>query len=204
MVLSNAYSEARRISVSIASGAPATEAELEFLREQIADSDDREAILAALACFRQIGDPANAVLIEHYLWRKDIAFAKQAIWILCWLGRALAFKAYILEAVDTGFGWDPHRNVGCSALRGAGLHLHTAKDRDFSQLLIRWQPRDDWYDPFYVRPPPGLIDFEVRQITGSAGFGMGYALGADPEKLLNDEHLFNTCVKRFIAERQDG
>ena len=204
MVLSDAYHEVRRISVSLANGAPATEGEVKFLREKVLKSADRDAILAAIMCFRQIEDPANSVFVEPNLEKRDIGFAKEAIWVLCWLGQATKFKTYILQSVDMGFVWDPRRDVGCSALRAAGWHLRTAKDRDFSQLLIRWRPRDDWNDRFYVSPPPGLHDFEVRHITGSAGFAMGYALDADPEKLLDDELLVASCVKRFIAERQDG
>ena len=92
MVLSDAYHEVRRISVSLANGAPATEGEVKFLRE-------------------------NVLLRQSSTW--------------------------------------------AARLRGAAHH-------------------------------------GVRRLCH------GIRLDVDPEKLLDDELLVASCVKRFIAERQDG
>ncbi len=48
---------------------------------------------------------------------------------------------------------------------------------------------------------PGTPRWSTRN---AAKVAAGYAMGADPYQLTEDNDLIADCVKRFAAERQDG
>lgn len=110
----------------------------------------------------------------------------------------------MLRAVDPGLPGDPTREIGRSALRGAGWHLRTHRDRDFAQPLIRWAPPENQDELLNLDPPPGMNVVDFSRLYSVAGHSMGVALGEDPDDVFEDEALYRACVKRFLVERQDG
>lgn len=204
MPRSESYIESRRLCYNISHGKILTDSELVFLTEKLKRSMEPAVLSDVFFCCRQIGDAGYIPLIEPYLWDENVDTAGMALWTLCWLGQAERLKSYILEAADTGFDWDPRREVGHDAFAGAGLYLKTHRDKDFAQLLIRWTPPEDEDDLFDRSPPPGMRRVDLSSFLRSAGKAMGVAVGADPKALIEDAALYSACVKRFLAERQDG
>lgn len=196
-------SELRRMSAQLVKAIPFTREQMDFLRAQTEADLTPNTIGNLLTCFRQIGDPANVLLIEHYLGRKDPSVAGEALWVLCWLGQAERLKPYILEAVEPGFSWDGKRDVASDALMSAGHHLRTHRDRDLAQLILRWATREE-DDMFYLSPPAGQHRVYLEFNGDAAQTAAGIAVGADPAALVDDHALREASLKRFIAERQDG
>ncbi len=204
MSRSEAALKARRLAEKHAAGEALTGDDWAFLEGQLKSSADPDELGSLLYLCRALGDPSRVPLVEPHLQSKDPGIASDALWALCWLGEAARFKPYMREAVDPGFAWDPTRKVGRRALAGAGLHLRTHRDREFAQLLIRWTPPEDQDELLDRTPPPGMSKYDLRWLFFEAGKAMGVAVGADPGVLIEDDELSAACVKRFLAERQDG
>lgn len=203
MTVQKRENRAFTISDKIANKEPIDDAEINFLIRETESKGYPNIARVVVMCLRELGNPLYAQHITPLLYEGNIELASVSIKALCKLGQGENNKAYMFRAVDVGLDWDPEREVGHGALWAAGMHLKNHRDRDLAQLLIRWAPRD-YNDPFYRNPPPGLPDWRVRSLSNAAGYGMGLALGADPEDLVYDDDLIIDCSKRFIAERQDG
>jgi hypothetical protein len=195
------HRKAREVCTILDKRTQITPEQMTFLRAHINTDLPPRTISTLLSCFKLIGDQANAPLIEPYLHQQQTFLASGALWTLCWLGLAERYKSYIIEAVEPGFAWDEQREVSASAVGGAGLHLKTHRDRDFAQLILRWAPRDD--DSFR-NPPPGVSRYALQSTRNAAQIATGYAMGADPYQLTEDDDLVADCIIRFAAERQDG
>jgi hypothetical protein len=193
------HKQARQICASLAHGVLITPEQMAFLRKHINTDLPPSTITELHNCFQLIGDPANATLIELYLHQQSPRLASSTLWTLCWLGLAERYKPYIIEAVEPGFAWDEEREVSGTAVSGAGLHLKTHRDRDFARLILRWALLDEYDDLFM-----GDSEMALRSTKNEAEIAAGYAMGADPFQLTEDDALVADCVRRFAAERQDG
>lgn len=197
------HKEVLRIACNITGGKLPIPNDIMFLRSEIIVDYSEETISQVLSCFQFNGNPSHKDVIKPFLYKNNSTLAGYALWTLCWLGYANHYKTYILEAVEPGFAWDPKRDVAADALSGAGLHLKTNRDRDFAQLIMRWVTCDE-DDDFYQFPPPGVSQAHWEGSAQTARTAAGTAMGAESIAMIEDDALVDSCVARFIAERQDG
>jgi hypothetical protein len=183
----------RKLCVKMSKNYAPTKEDLHFIRSKSPIFVDKYAINDLFCCFRILSDPMDAAFIDPYLQMKTPRIVALALWTLCWIGAGDRYKSYILAAVEPGFPWDESGDAAGGALTAAGYHLKTHHDRDFAQLIARWATRKE------------TCEDRIDTIISDAQMAAGYAVGADPARLADDDEEYTAAsLARFLAERQDG